>query len=128
MPGDTEQKKAATLMLGQYLASIRADRGMTLRQVEQATNKEVSNAYLSQIENGKIHQPSPNVLHALSEIYGIAYEKLMEMAGHIMPTRSRAKGQKHGRVPTFAEHNLTPEEEAALMDYLQFIRSKKKNK
>lgn len=45
--------------LGQYLASIRADRKLTLRDVEDQTKREVSNAYLSQIETGKIQQPSP---------------------------------------------------------------------
>lgn len=116
------------LTLGQYLASIRTDRGMTLRQVEQLTEKEVSNAYLSQIENDKIKQPSPNVLYALSEIYKIDYENLMEMAGHIRPTNNRRESEKHGCIATFAEHNLTPEEEASLMDYLQYLRSKKPNK
>lgn len=112
------------MTLGQYLASIRADRGLTLRQVEEATNKQVSNAYLSQIENDKIGKPSPNVLHALAEIYGISYEQLMEMAGYI--TTSRSENEKHGRVATFAEHNLTPDEELELIDYLKFIRSRKK--
>lgn len=112
--------------LGTYLASIRKDRRMTLRQVEEATGKEVSNAYLSQIENGNVQQPSPNVLHALSEVYAIDYEQLMEMAGHIVPSKSRTGDQRHGRVATFAEHNLTPEEEAVLMDYLEFIRRKKR--
>ena len=54
MPDDVKERSAMKLTLGQYLASIRTDRRMTLRQVEQATNKEVSNAYLSQIENDKI--------------------------------------------------------------------------
>jgi transcriptional regulator with XRE-family HTH domain len=112
--------------LGQYLASIRQARRLTLRQVEEATNKEVSNAYLSQIENGKIQQPSPNVLYALSEIYGIDYGQLMERAGHVIPTQNRGQGERHGRVATFAEHNLTPAEEAELMEYLQFIRRKKR--
>lgn len=111
------------MTLGQYLASIRADRKMTLRQVEEATNKEVSNAYLSQIENDKILKPSPNVLHALAEIYAISYEQLMEMAGYI--SASRGAGERHGRVATFAEHNLTPAEEAELIRYLKFIRSRK---
>jgi transcriptional regulator with XRE-family HTH domain len=115
-----------SLTLGQYLASIRADRKMTLREVEEATENEVSNAYLSQIENDKIKQPSPNMLHALSEIYAIDYERLMEMAGHITPSKSRGQDQRHGRVATFANHNLTPEEESALIDYLQFIRRKKR--
>ena len=128
MSTDTKEKSAVKVTLGQYLSSIRTDRGMTLRQVEQLTNKDVSNAYLSQIENDKIKQPSPNVLYGLAEIYEIDYEKLMELAGHILPTKSRGEGEKHGCIPTFAEHNLTPEEEAALMDYLQFLRSKKQPK
>ncbi len=49
-----ERKNLARSTLGKYLASIRADRKMTLREVEEATSKQVSNAYLSQIENGKI--------------------------------------------------------------------------
>ena len=83
--------------------------------------------YLSQIENDKIQQPSPNVLHALAEIYGIDYGQLMEMAGHITPSKSRSHNQRHGRVATFADHNLTPAEEAELIEYLQFIRRRKRS-
>jgi transcriptional regulator with XRE-family HTH domain len=114
----TNQGSTVTPTLGKYLASIRADRRMTLREVEEATSKEVSNAYLSQIENDKILKPSPNVLHALSEVYAISYEQLMEMAGYITPTSKRTDGQRHGRVATFAEHNLTSAEEAELMQFL----------
>ena len=117
-------RSAVKLTLGQYLASIRKDRRMTLREVEEATKKEVSNAYLSQIETDKIQKPSPNVLHALAEIYGIEYEKLMEMAGYI--PASRAEGERHGRVATFAEHNLTSAEESELIEYLKFIRSRRR--
>ena len=110
--------------LGQYLASIRADRKMTLREVEEATEKGVSNAYLSQIENDKIRKPSPNVLHSLAEIYAISFENLMVRAGYLMPSSERADDDRHGRVATFAEHNLTEEEESELLRFLQFIRSK----
>ncbi|MFT3938234.1 helix-turn-helix domain-containing protein [Rhodopseudomonas sp.] len=114
--------KATTL--GKYLASIRADRKMTLRDVETASSKEVSNAYLSQIENGKIQKPSPNILHALAEIYAINYEHLMELAGYITAAKKRKEGERHGRLATFSEHNLTPDEETELMRYLQFMRSR----
>ena len=67
--------------LGRYLASIRIDRKMTLREVEEATQKRVSNGYLSQIENDRIRKPSPNVLHSLAEIYSISFENLMDRAG-----------------------------------------------
>jgi transcriptional regulator with XRE-family HTH domain len=126
MSRDTEEGSVAKVTLGQYLASIRTDRRMTLRQVEEATDKEVSNAYLSQIENHKIQQPSPNVLHALSEVYGIDYGHLMEMAGHITPSKNRTDSEHHGRVATFADHNLTATEEAELIDYLKHIRTRKR--
>ncbi len=67
MTTHTDERSVVKLTLGKYLASIRTDRHMTLRQVEEAMNKEVSNAYLSQIENDKIQKPSPNILHSLAE-------------------------------------------------------------
>ena len=113
--------------LGQYLASIRHDRKMSLRQVEEVSGKEVSNAYLSQLETGKIVQPNPHVLNTLSEIYRIDYVHLMELAGYVSPSKGRAAGGRHGRVATFAEHNLSPEEEGELLKYLQFIRTSAKS-
>lgn len=112
-------------ILGIYLASLRASKGFTLREVEEATGKEISNAYLSQLENGKITKPSPHILHTLSEVYAVAYEKLMEKAGYITTSKSRAKGEKHGSAATFAVENLTSEEEQELLKYLAFFRSKK---
>jgi transcriptional regulator with XRE-family HTH domain len=115
------------LTLGRYLASIRADRGLSLREVERETEKVVSNAYLSQIETDQIKRPSPNILHALAELYAVPYDGLMERAGFVVPTRSRrAPEQRHGRVATFAEHNLTDEEEVELVKFLGYLRSKKK--
>ena len=125
MKSSTAERSTVKPTLGEYLASIRKDRKMTLRQVEEATNKKVSNAYLSQVENNKIRQPSPNILHALSELYAISFENLMEMAGYFVQSLNRAKNERHGRVATFAEYNLTPEEESELMLYLQFMRQRK---
>lgn len=110
--------------LGAHLAAIRSDRGYSLRQVETLTKNEISNAYLSQIESGKVHQPSPNILHALAEVYRTSYEQLMELAGFI--TSSREDGDvTHGRAATFAELNLTESEERELLEYLKFRRSLK---
>ncbi|MHA7776047.1 helix-turn-helix domain-containing protein [Roseibium sp. M-1] len=109
--------------LGQYLASTRQDRKLTLQDVEEATGKEVSNAYLSQMENDKIKRPSPNILLVLSTVYDISYEQLMEMAGYSTSSKKAKPGRR--KVPTFAEHNLTAEEEQKLLEYLQFLRSRK---
>jgi HTH-type transcriptional regulator, competence development regulator len=113
--------------LGQHLAALRNAAGLTLRQVEDATDKEVSNAYLSQLENDKITKPSPNVLYALSQVYSTTYEDLMERAGYL-PANSATSGRRQARAATFAVENLTPEEEKALIAYLGFIRQQKNQK
>ena len=114
------------LTLGRYLASVREDRRLSLREVEKATRKVVSNAYLSQIENDRIKKPSPNILHSLAELYGVSYEDLMERAGFVSPTTSRRIEQGYGRIATFADQNLTEEEESELVRYLSFMRSRRK--
>ena len=45
------------LTLGEYLANVRIAKQLTLRAVEESTNGEVSNAYLSQLEHGRISKP-----------------------------------------------------------------------
>ncbi len=60
--------------LGGLLADLRTAKGLSLRQVEEATDRAVSNAYLSQLEKGKIQKPSPNVLHSLAEVYAVPNE------------------------------------------------------
>jgi HTH-type transcriptional regulator, competence development regulator len=115
----------STITLGVHLAAIRSDRKLTLRQVEDATNKEVSNAYLSQIENGKVGAPSPHVLNALAELYNVDYTHLMELAGYLRAPSKHALGERHGRAATFAEISLTNGEEAELLRFLKFLRAQK---
>ncbi len=121
----TEDNKKSMLSLGQYLSNQRIRKKMTLREVEEATDHEISNAYLSQLEHDKISKPSPNILYSLSLVYGVPYEILMEKAGYITDMTDRQTG-KHGRVATFADDSLTEEEEESLLEYLAFIRSRKK--
>lgn len=121
---ENESGTRPTSLLGAHLAAVRRDRGYSLRQVEELTKKAVSNAYLSQVESGKIQQPSPNILHALSGAYKISYEQLMEMSGYIAAGRRRAASAPT-RPSTLAELNLSEDEEKELLEYLQFRRSLK---
>ena len=108
--------------LGALLADLRTAKGFSLREVEEATGKAVSNAYLSQLENGKIKKPSPNVLHSLAEVYVVPYESLMERAGYLLPTKDGARRRK--RLAAFAIDDLTAEEEEELLKYLAFLRTR----
>jgi transcriptional regulator with XRE-family HTH domain len=117
--------------LGQYLWDLRQATKLTLREVEDASG--VSNAYLSQLETGKITKPSPDFLHRLAELYAArlpanahvscSFERMMELAGHIVPAKESEA--RRGRLPTFAAEELTAEEEDELLKYLAFIRMRK---
>jgi transcriptional regulator with XRE-family HTH domain len=110
--------------LGSTLADLRVAKGLSLRQVEEATDNAVSNAYLSQLEKGKIQKPSPNVLHSLAAVYAVPYEALMEKAGYLLPAEGNKGGQRR-RLAAFAIDDLTAEEEEELLKYLAFLRSRK---
>jgi transcriptional regulator with XRE-family HTH domain len=111
--------------LGAHLTRLREAAGLSLRQVEEATKKEVSNAYLSQLENNKIAKPSPNILHALAIVYNTSYEDLMKRAGYVSSDTDPSV-QRKGKAATFAIQGLTPEEESALLEYLAFIRKQRR--
>jgi len=116
------RSKGSPAELGAVLADLRAARRLSLREVEEATGRAVSNAYLSQLEHGKIKRPSPNVLHSLADVYAVPYEVLMEKAGYLP---SEGGGDRRARLAAFAIDNLTAEEEEELLKYLAFLRSRK---
>jgi len=107
--------------LGALLRESRERLGLTLREVEAKT--EISNAYLSQLEGAKIKQPSPQVLHKLCSLYECSYAAALEMAGYPLPST--------GKIPANARFmarlgKTTAKEEAALLEYLSFLRSRKR--
>jgi transcriptional regulator with XRE-family HTH domain len=104
------------LSLGQTLKRARRLAALTLRQVEESA--EISNAYLSQLENDKIKKPSANVLYKLATIYCIELDELLFAAGII---------NKRDAIKTLKPYNITPAEEKQLLEYLHFLRSKTPN-
>lgn len=112
-----------TEKLGSFLASTRNAAGKSLRAVERETG--ISNAYLSQLETGKIKTPAPQTLHKLAELYSVPYELLMELAGFPVPNSS-GSSQRGGMAARMGL--VTAEEEEALVEYLRFIRSRKRGR
>ncbi|HOW59084.1 MAG TPA: helix-turn-helix transcriptional regulator [Candidatus Omnitrophota bacterium] len=106
--------------LGQYLKELRIVKNLSLRDVEKATNNSVSNAYLSQLESGKISKPSPHILESLAKVYEVHYEDLMAVAGYMRSSKTKKSG-----VAFFNQHDLSAEEKKKLLDYLQFLRKQK---
>lgn len=108
--------------LGTALKEARAARGWSLREAEEKTG--VSNAFLSQLEGGKIKQPSPNVLHKLCEAFDLSYALIMEYAGYPIPAEAQFKS---GEQRFMSRLGCTSAgEQDALLEYLSFLRTKRK--
>lgn len=105
--------------LGATLKEYRELMKLTLRQVEEAIG--VSNAYLSQLENDKIKKPSANTLYKLSCLYCVNIEVFLYAAG-IIKDKPLTNSNILQSITKAAQ--LTPSEEAQLMEYLKFLRSK----
>lgn len=106
--------------LGGYLKELRVVKNLSLRDVEKATNNTVSNAYLSQLESGKINEPSPHTLEQLAKAYAVPYEDIMVVAGYMRSSKIKKSG-----IAFFNKHDLTTDEKAQLLNYLQFIRKQR---
>lgn len=111
-------KDRQTDRLGEMLSSARRERQLTLRAVEATAG--ISNAYLSQLEGGKIKEPSPTVLFRLAELLGLSYADLLAAAGYPVPGRTTS--EPTGLAARFGA--TTTQEENALAEYLQFLRSR----
>ena len=107
--------------LGEVLRGGRDSSGFTLRQVEESTG--ISNAYLSQLENDKIKKPSANVLYKLAVLYGIKLEELFRAAA-IITADPNEKLVFNASIGPFV---IASDEEQALIDYLGYLRFKKKH-
>ena len=108
--------------LGQFLRDAREKQALSLRAVEKATG--ISNPYLSQLEGNKIRQPSLTLLHKLCELYEVPYNTVMELAGY-PTTNADARSSRQSRIAARLG-DVTSEEEDALVEYLEFLRSRRK--
>ena len=78
-----------------------------------------------QLENDNVKEPSPNILYALANAYGVSYADLMQLAGFVVPSTDRKIGRHQSSV-AFHAMDLTDDEEEKVLDFVEFLRSKKK--
>jgi transcriptional regulator with XRE-family HTH domain len=105
------------------LRKKREELDLTLRDVQSKTG--ISNAYLSQLEHGKVTHPTPSILQKLAKCYQVPYGRLLELAGH--PTVSESEQVIQFRTSSGLEE-LNEEEEKELLEYLRFIRIRRREK
>jgi transcriptional regulator with XRE-family HTH domain len=110
--------------IGSTLKEAREINALTLRQIEEGTG--ISNAYLSQLENDKIKNPSALVLFKLASIYNVDLNTLLSETGIInkKTTTEITIDQEWTKRFAFSAGNLTENQKTQVMDYIQFLKSK----
>ena len=86
---------------GARLRALRAERGVTLKQLAAAL--QVSAAYISALEHGRRGAPSTGLVHQVNEFFGLIWDDAEELA--------RLARLSHPRV-TVNTAGLTPEQTA----------------
>ena len=67
--------------LDAYIRRIRKEKGLSLNDVARNSRGQVSNAYVSQLENGHVLKPSVKKLGALARGIGVPESELLARAG-----------------------------------------------
>lgn len=115
--------------LGETLRSLRKSSTESLRQVEEKSG--VSNAYLSQLEGGKISKPAPQILHKLAEHYGVSYRRLMHLAGYLkndIQDDENLKSLTPLQVELLREgEDLTREEMQSVAAFIRYMRTERRS-
>lgn len=117
--------------LGAFLHHLRQQRGWSLRDVEGKTDGKVHNAYLSQIESGKILRPSLETLVQLSLAFQIDFWALVTESGLIpsdAPERQKASRPPHPLevIPRKKVEDLTFDELELISEFIDFVKSRRK--
>lgn len=72
----------------QLFKNARLKHGYSLREVERFTG--ISNAYINQLETGKVSEPGFSMVVRLSAAYGISIQELLDL----VPTMDRVEIQR----------------------------------
>lgn len=107
--------------LGELLSKARKKKGWSLRDVERETG--IRNAHLSQIEQGTIERPDPNILLSLSGLYGLDFRRLLRHAGHLKSDRGKPTSLVGTALQVLTD--LTPSEQHQVLNYMSQLRSQR---
>lgn len=106
---------------GARLRALRAERGMTLRELAQRL--EVSSAYLSALEHGKRGAPGTGLVHQVCELFGLIWDQAEELSALARLSHPRVVVDTAGLTPEQTAlanrlaqtiHRLSPEAVAGL--------------
>jgi transcriptional regulator with XRE-family HTH domain len=109
--------------LAEVVRAERLEREWSLRRAGRETG--IHNAHLAQIENGTISRPDHNILFALATVYGLDFERLLRLAGHITEASGEPRRSPYGAVAWKALTELDPDEQHQVVDFIAEIQRRR---
>lgn len=74
---------AKNLKLGRFLRKARQDKGLSLRDLAEASK--VGYSYIARLEQGEFRSPEPQKLQRLARVLEVEIEDFYAMAGYLVP-------------------------------------------
>lgn len=107
--------------LGEQLHVVRKMRHLSLAAAAKPAG--ISAAYLQKLERGDVKEPSPRVLYGLSQALEVPYDRLMELAGYVVPGADAARAADTNVLGfALSSERLSEDESKALAEYLAWYR------
>jgi transcriptional regulator with XRE-family HTH domain len=105
--------------VGQLLQSLRTERGWSLREVERRSDGLLRSSHLSQIETGRVQEPSLSVLRLLASVFGMSFADLLARLD-VLEDREPALDSDEALVLSFYS-DIAPERRDEARDYLKWL-------
>lgn len=113
--------------LGALLMGAREIKGFSVRKAAELA--EIAPTYLQKLEGGEVRGPSPHVLIRLSRVLEIAYADVMKAAGYVVPKAGEEKTTGMNVLAgALKSVDLSEHETQQMLEYLAFLRMRKKSK
>lgn len=120
---------SSTQRIGNHLRELRHNLGWSLREVERRSGGNVHNAYLSQIETGRVKEPSVELLANLASVYGVDLWQLMHRAGwvpeHYGDDPPLPEPTAWDLLPRRLFDDLTPDEVDEVVEYVKLLKRRR---
>jgi transcriptional regulator with XRE-family HTH domain len=110
--------------LANLVKEIRLEKKLSQREFSRMLG--MSNAYVAHLESGKI-QPSVKTLRNISTTLGLPYNRLALLAKYIDHSIFNQPVNADDSIRIRAIADLTDEEWQSVLDYVNYVRTKRKN-
>lgn len=114
------ERRPALATLQETLKEAREHKKWGLREAARQTG--IHNAHLSQIESGGIARPDPNILFTLATAYGLNYDTLLRLAGHIQPAKVGEHRSPYGAVAWKVLSEMDEDEQREVVEFMSKIK------